>query len=316
MSFDANEPRSESHQDSAPIRANFVALKALIDTIPAGPPGAAGADGQPGTDGSPGTNGADGRGIAEVYDSGDGRAMVRMTDGATYGPFTVASGPAGLQGERGSDGSQGIAGNDGAPGATGPAGNDGRSVTNVRDYGDGRAIVDMSDGSSYGPFSVASGPAGPQGDRGSDGGQGPAGNDGRSVVNVRDSGDGRAIVDMSDGSSYGPFTVAGGPQGPQGNNGVDGRSITNVRDNGDSTLTVEMSDGSAYGPFPMPAGPAGPQGQPGEVSAADLSFAFGATSANTNGVQLLGLTVSDPPTQSEMQAIANKMDELIAAMRR
>lgn len=39
-------------------------------------------------------------------------------------------------------------------------------------------------------------------------------------------------------------------------------------------------------------------------------------SANTNGVQLLGLTVSDPPTQSELQAVANKIDELITAMRR
>jgi hypothetical protein len=136
------------------------------------------------------------------------------------------------------------------------------------------------------------------------------------VTNVRDNGDGRAVVEMSDGSSYGPFTVASGPPGSNGSNGADGRGITNVRDNGDGTLTVEMSDGGTYGPFPMPAGPAGPQGPQGEVSAADLSFAFGATSANTNGVQLLGLTVSDPPTQSEMQAIANKLDELITALRR
>jgi hypothetical protein len=33
-------------------------------------------------------------------------------------------------------------------------------------------------------------------------------------------------------------------------------------------------------------------------------------------VQLLGLTVSDPPTQSELQAVANKLNELIAALRR
>ena len=77
-----------------------------------------------------------------------------------------------------------------------------------------------------------------------------------------------------------------------------------------------MSDGNTYGPFAMPADPVGPQGPQGEVSAADLSFAFGNTSANTNGVQLLGLTVSDPPTQSELQAVANKIDELIGAMRR
>ena len=40
------------------------------------------------------------------------------------------------------------------------------------------------------------------------------------------------------------------------------------------------------------------------------------TSANTNAVSQLGLTVSDPPTQSELQAVANKLDELIAALRR
>jgi hypothetical protein len=33
-------------------------------------------------------------------------------------------------------------------------------------------------------------------------------------------------------------------------------------------------------------------------------------------VAVLGLTVSDPPTQSEVQDLANKLDELITAMRR
>jgi hypothetical protein len=39
-------------------------------------------------------------------------------------------------------------------------------------------------------------------------------------------------------------------------------------------------------------------------------------SANTNTIALLGLTVSDPPTQAEVQALANKLDELILALRR
>jgi hypothetical protein len=33
-------------------------------------------------------------------------------------------------------------------------------------------------------------------------------------------------------------------------------------------------------------------------------------------VALLNLTLSDPPTQAEMQAIANKIDELITVLRR
>src|SRR5436190_22685214 len=40
------------------------------------------------------------------------------------------------------------------------------------------------------------------------------------------------------------------------------------------------------------------------------------SSANTNSVSLLGFTVSDPPTQSEMQAILEKVNEFINAARR
>jgi hypothetical protein len=109
------------------------------------------------------------------------------------------------------------------------------------------------------------------------------------------------------------------PAGQNGESGSEGRHVTNVRDNGDNTITVEMSDGGTHGPFTLPSGPEGPQGpqgQPGEVSAQQLTDAIAGTSANTNAVQLLGLSVSDPPTQSEMQAVANKLDELINALRR
>ena len=61
---------------------------------------------------------------------------------------------------------------------------------------------------------------------------------------------------------------------------------------------------------------AGIQSPAGIVTNEALGTAINGTSANTNAVQLLGLTVSDPPTQSEMQAIANKLDELITAQRR
>ena len=49
---------------------------------------------------------------------------------------------------------------------------------------------------------------------------------------------------------------------------------------------------------------------------AALASAIATTSANSNGVALLGLTVSDPPTQAEVQQIADKLDELINALRR
>jgi hypothetical protein len=66
-----------------------------------------------------------------------------------------------------------------------------------------------------------------------------------------------------------------------------------------------------------------PAGQDGEVTQAqlsndlannsnyDLSQAMAVSSNNSNGVSLLGVSVSDPPTQAEVQSIANKLDELI-----
>ncbi len=49
---------------------------------------------------------------------------------------------------------------------------------------------------------------------------------------------------------------------------------------------------------------------------AALSAAIAGTSSHSNGVALLGLAVSDPPTQAEVQQIVNKLDELITALRR
>jgi hypothetical protein len=72
-----------------------------------------------------------------------------------------------------------------------------------------------------------------------------------------------------------------------------------------------------YSRTTAPDGGTGPQGQPGDVSVAQLNSAIAATSSNSNAVaDLSGLTVSDPPTQAEVQAIASKLDELITALLR
>ncbi|MBI5684524.1 MAG: hypothetical protein HZC54_05560 [Verrucomicrobia bacterium] len=202
MPFDPTQPKPGSKKLSAPIRENFIALKSLIDAIPAGPAGPAGAKGDPGDPGPAGPAGNDG-----------------------------APGPAGAQGERGDKGDKGDPGDPGGP----------------------------------------PGPQGPPGNDGAPGAEGPAGPEGRHITNVWDNGDGRAVVQMSDGSSYGPFTIASGPEGPQG-----------------------------------------PQGAPGEVSAADLSFAIGGTSANSNSVQPLDTTFANP----DMETLRQKINELIQALRR
>jgi hypothetical protein len=121
-------------------------------------------------------------------------------------------------------------------------------------------------------------PAGPPGPQGEQGPQGPQGNDGRSVVNVYDDGSGRAIVQMSDGTTYGPFTIASGPPGADG--------------------------------------PQGPQGPMGEATMGDIQNAIGGTSNNSNSISILDMTVSDPPTQMEVQNIASRLDQLILALRR
>ena len=69
----------------------------------------------------------------------------------------------------------------------------------------------------------------------------------------------------------------------------------------------------------VPAGPPGADGAdgaPGEISAADLVAERINHAANPTGVSLLGLSVSDPPTQPEVQALASKLDALITALRR
>ena len=267
MSFDPTRPVENTEIDAVELRNQFNGLKDLIDAIPAGsigPPGPAGANGNDGASGAPGpqgvpgnpgdagpagNNGADGVSISNVYDDGSGRCVIQLSNGNTYGPFTIASGPSGMQGPQGEQGATGAQGNTGCDGSQGPQGpqgnngNDGRYVSNVYDDGSGRAVIQMSDGGTYGPFTVASGPQGmpgnqgPQGNNGNDGSQGPQGsngtdgaqgpqgsngNDGVSVTNVYDDGSGRCIIQLSNGATYGPFTVANGPQGPQGNPGNDG----------------------------------------------------------------------------------------------
>lgn len=64
------------------------------------------------------------------------------------------------------------------------------------------------------------------------------------------------------------------------------------------------------------AGPMGPQGSQGEVSSADLYNSLQTTSANSNGVSTSGISITDPLTQSEVQAIVSKLDELINTLRR
>jgi hypothetical protein len=86
------------------------------------------------------------------------------------------------------------------------------------------------------------------------------------------------------------FDIPEGAQGPSGSDGSEG---------------------------PMgPEGPQGPQGLPGEVSSSQLDAAISGTSANSNSVDFLGS--SAPPDYDPwlIQAMIDKQNELIAALRR
>ncbi|MDZ4401108.1 collagen-like protein [Prosthecobacter sp.] len=103
----------------------------------------------------------------------------------------------------------------------------------------------------------------------------------------------QVTLDVTDGTLHFIFGIPTGPQGETGSNGSDG----------------------SQGP-PGIQGEQGPPGAPGEVSLQQLTDAIATSSSNSNAVATLGMTVSDPPTQAEVQQIANKVDELIGVLRR
>ena len=142
------------------------------------------------------------------------------------------------------------------------------------------ASVSVNGNTLHFTFEIPQGIDGTNGSNGSDGAVGPQGSPG------------------SDGAigpqgPQGPQGDPGGPPGPQGPPGNDGANGTQGND-----------------------GATGPQGPPGEVTQAGLDSAIASTSANSNGVSTLGMVVTNPPTQGEVQTLADKVDELITALRR
>ena len=166
-------------------------------------------------------------------------------------------------------------------------------------------------------------PMGPQGNDGPDGP--PFSSAVVDSVNTLPPGEPATVEATFDGSVV--HLTFGIPQGADGGDGGDGPPFADAVVDAVNTLpfgdpaTVESSfDGNTvHLTFGIPAGepgPEGPEGSAGEVSLQQLDDAIATTSANSNGVATLGLGVSDPPTQAEVQSIADKLDELINALRR
>ena len=120
------------------------------------------------------------------------------------------------------------------------------------------------------------------------------------------------------------FGIPRGNEGVPGTNGTDGApgppfanavvdGVTTLPPGAQAWVTVSFDGSLVHFSYGIPAGEAGVNG---EVTNAQLSEAISGTSTNSNAVMTLGMVVSDPPTQAEMQTLANKMDELILALRR
>jgi hypothetical protein len=187
-------------------------------------------------------------------------------------------------------------------------------------------------------FGIPRGDVGVQGQNGADGAVGPQGPPfAQAVVDAvttLNPGDPATVTVSFDGVNV-HFSY-GIPRGNNGTNGTDGSvgppgppfaqavidSVTTLPPGQQATVGVSFDGANVHFVFGIPKGDTGSdgtqgvQGPPGEVTNAALTAAISGTSNNSNGVTTLGLVVSDPPTQTEMQSLANKVDELLVALRR
>jgi hypothetical protein len=276
MPYDPNYPQDGQLIEATDFRNQFHGIVDLIQSIPVGAPGPPGQDGN-----SVATATVDN---VTTLNPGDPVAVAVSYDAATAGLHFSFSIP------RGNDGSNGSNGKDGAPFT-----NFVIESVNMLDPSATPSAEATFDGTAVRlVFNIPrgfNGNDGMNGNNGSDGGIGPVGPAGPAVANAvidsvttLDAGESATVNTVFDGATnlvHFSFGIPRGLDGTNGTNGVDGSN-----------------------------------GLDGEVSNAALASAISGTSNNSNGVAALGLTVSDPPTQSELQQVADKLDELINALRR
>ena len=90
-----------------------------------------------------------------------------------------------------------------------------------------------------------------------------------------------------------------------------------------ASVNISVSGGTLHFTFDLPQGndgPTGATGQPGKVTQTDLNNAMqntlGQTSNNSNGVGNLSMNADPAYDQNQMQAVMQKLDELINSLRR
>ena len=106
-----------------------------------------------------------------------------------------------------------------------------------------------------------------------------------------------------------------GPAGPQGPafSSIQIGSVTTGTPGSPAGAQVNVFGSNVELSFTIPAGDTGPAG---EVSNSTLAGEISGTARNPNSVAPIPFTVSNPPTQAELQAVVDKLNELIGNLQR
>jgi hypothetical protein len=157
-------------------------------------------------------------------------------------------------------------------------------------------------------------PQGNDGNPGADGAQGPPfATAVVDAVTTLDPGDPATVDSTFDGTDV-HFTFGI----PRGNDGASSLPVTDFEVDSVTTLPAgsaatadaAFAGGAVHLNFGIPAG------EPGEVSNADLTTAIAGTSSNTNAVATIPNAAAPDYDQVTMQALLDKTNELILALRR
>ena len=111
------------------------------------------------------------------------------------------------------------------------------------------------------------------------------------------------------------------PAGPAGPAGPQGPAFSSIQIGSVTTGTPGSPAGAQVNVFGSNVElsftiPAGDTGAPGEVSNSTLAGEISGTARNPNSVAPIPFTVSNPPTQAELQAVVDKVNELIGSLQR
>ncbi len=106
--------------------------------------------------------------------------------------------------------------------------------------------------------------------------------------------------------------IPAGPQGPAFSS-IQIGSVTTGTPGSPAGAQVNVFGNNVELSFTIPAGETG---APGEVSNATLAGEISGTARNPNSVAPIPFTVSNPPTQAELQAVVDKLNELIGSLQR